>query len=48
MRRLAMRFRGIMKGANLGKLDPWVDDASRSGINCIRQFEPFCRGYATS
>jgi transposase len=38
MRRLAMRFRGIMKGADPGKLDPWVDDALRSGIHCVRQF----------
>jgi hypothetical protein len=38
MRRLAMRFRGVMKGADPDKLDPWVDDALRSGIHCVRQF----------
>jgi len=38
MRSLAMRFRGILKGADPGKLDPWLDDALGSGIHCMRQF----------
>jgi hypothetical protein len=38
MRCRAMRFRGIMNGADPGKLDPWVDHALRSGIHCVRQF----------
>jgi transposase len=38
MRGLAMRFRGILKGADPAKLDPWLDDALGSRIHCMRQF----------
>jgi len=38
MRGLVMRFRGILKGANPGKLDRWLDDALGSRIHCMRQF----------
>jgi len=38
MRGLAMRFRGIQKGADPGKLEPWLDDALASRIRCMRQF----------
>ena len=33
MRKLAMRFRGILKGRNPGKLDAWLEDACRVAIN---------------
>ena len=38
MRRLAMRFRGLLHGANAKKLTQWLDDARRSGIRTMRQF----------
>jgi hypothetical protein len=38
MRGLAMRFRGILKGADPAKLAPWLDDALSSRIHCMRQF----------
>jgi transposase len=38
MRGLAMRFRGILKGADPSKLDPWLDDALSSRIHCMHQF----------
>jgi hypothetical protein len=33
MRRLAMRFRGMLKGKSVGKLGGWLRDALRSRIN---------------
>jgi len=38
MRKLAMRFRGILRGSDTGPLDGWLSDATRSGIHCMRQF----------
>ena len=38
MRSLAMRFRGILRGADVQKLDQWLDDADRSGLYGIRRF----------
>ena len=38
MRRLAMRFRGILRGDNSDKLDEWLDDAQSSGISSIERF----------
>lgn len=38
MRRLAMRFRGILRGADFQKLDVWLYDAVRSGLYGIRRF----------
>jgi transposase len=38
MRRLAMRFRGILRGADPAKLDQWLDDAQSSGASSIERF----------
>jgi transposase len=38
MRRLAMRFRGILHGADVEKLDVWLDDTDRSGLYGMRRF----------
>jgi transposase len=38
MRRLAMRFRGILRGRELDKLDTWIDDAVNSGLVAITRF----------
>ena len=38
MRRLAMRFRGILRGDNSDKLDEWLDDAQSSGVSSIERF----------
>ena len=38
MRALAMRFRGILRGSDIGKLDVWLDDAQASGIYAIGRF----------
>jgi hypothetical protein len=32
MRHLAMRFRGLLRGSTVEKLDVWLRDARRSGI----------------
>ncbi len=38
MRRLAMRFRGILRGNDSDKLDGWLDDAQSSGVSSIERF----------
>lgn len=38
MRALAMRFRGLLRGSDIGKLDVWLDDAQASGIYAIERF----------
>ena len=38
MRRLAMRFRALLRGADPGKLGSWLNDAHRSGIHGLQQF----------
>ena len=38
MRALAMRFRGILRGADVQKLTVWLHDADRSGLYGIRRF----------
>jgi transposase len=38
MRKLAMRFRGILRSRNAGKLDGWLNDVRRSGIYGMRRF----------
>jgi transposase len=38
MRRLAMRFRGILRGNDPDKLDQWLDNAQCSGVSSIGRF----------
>jgi transposase len=38
MRRLAMRFRGLLRGGTAEKLDVWVNDARQRGIFGMRRF----------
>jgi transposase len=38
MRGLAMRFRGLLRGADPEKLGSWLDDAHHSGIHALQQF----------
>ena len=40
MRRLAMRFRGILRRGTCKKLDCWIKDARRSGIDAMNRFAP--------
>jgi transposase len=38
MRGLAMRFRGILRSENAGKLGAWLKDAQQSGLYAIQRF----------
>jgi transposase len=38
MRKLAMRFRGILRGSDPSKLAGWMDDAHRTGLYSLRRF----------
>jgi hypothetical protein len=38
MRQLAMRFRGILRGGGINKLDKWLDDAHRYGLSAMQRF----------
>ena len=38
MRGLQMRFRGILRGKDLDRLDDWMNDAHSSGLYGIRRF----------
>ncbi len=38
MRQLAMRFRGLVRGGSLEKLDEWLRDPSSCGICSMRRF----------
>jgi transposase len=38
MRHLAMRFRGLLRGGTVEKLDAWMSDARRSGIYGMQRF----------
>ncbi|AFL50527.1 hypothetical protein ABIE78_003681 [Sinorhizobium fredii] len=38
MRSLGMRFRGIFRSRDPGKLDSWIDDAVNSGLVAIERF----------
>ncbi len=37
-RSLGMRFRGIFRSRDPGKLDSWIDDAVNSGLVAIERF----------
>src|SRR5271166_4191264 len=38
MRGLAMRFAGLLRGGDIGKLDVWLRDARRCGLHAMRSF----------
>ena len=38
MRSLAMRFKGILRGAQSEPLEPWIDDAVETGLVPIVRF----------
>ena len=38
MRRLAMRFRGMLKSKNVSKLGAWLKDAQKSGLYAMQRF----------
>lgn len=38
MRRLAMRFRGMLKSKSVGKLGAWLRDAQKSGLYAMQRF----------
>ena len=38
MRRLAMRFRGLLRGGTADRLNIWLQDARKSGICGLRRF----------
>jgi transposase len=38
MRGLAMRFRGILRSENAGKLGIWIKDAQQSGLHAMQRF----------
>ncbi len=38
MRRLAMRFRGLLRGGTVERLDIWLNDAGKCGIYGMRRF----------
>jgi transposase len=44
LRRLAMRFRGILRGHDSDKLDRWLRDAHESGIYAMRRFARTLQG----
>jgi transposase len=38
MRQLAMRFRGLLMGSSIEKLDVWLPDAQLSGVYAMQRF----------
>ena len=38
MRSFAMRFRGILRGRDGTRLDPWLDEAYHSRIHALQRF----------
>ena len=47
MRRLALRFRGMLKSKNVDKLGVWLKDAQRSGLYASNVSLARCRGTST-
>ena len=43
MRQLAMRFRGLLMGGSIEKLDAWLHDAQLSGIYAMQRFARVAR-----
>jgi transposase len=44
MRQFAMRFCGILRGHDSGKLDPWLEEAYHSGIYALQRFARTLQG----
>jgi transposase len=44
MRRLAMRFRGMMRSNSAGKLDTWLKDVQQSGLYTMQRLGSTLRG----
>ena len=44
MRAFAMRFRGILRGRDGSRLDPWLDEAYHSGIYALQRFARTLQG----
>ena len=44
MRALAMRFRGILRGRDGTRLDPWLDEAYHSGVYALQRFARTLQG----
>jgi transposase len=38
MRGLVMRFAGLLRGGDIGKLDGWLRDARQCGLHAMRRF----------
>ena len=38
MRQFAMRFRSLLRSGEIAKLDRWLEDARRSGLQTIQRF----------
>jgi hypothetical protein len=45
MRHLAMRFRGLLTGGTVERLDIWLDDARKCGIYGMRRFARIATRY---
>ena len=39
-----MRFRGILRSENAGKLGVWINDAQQSGLHAMQRFARTLRG----
>jgi transposase len=48
MRRLAVRFRGILQSKDTQRLEIWLDDAQQSGIYAVQRFASTLRPHLTA